>query len=110
MRKFLFFLPLVVFWFPELRAERAIEVEISRGELGEFLASDGMIAKIPAGALMQITFDYNNPESRLHPYLIADRFCSLDTFMKWGRSSSPVSTEYIRVLCVKRLRNSQTEG
>ncbi len=91
-------------------AERAVEVEISKGEIDEFLAADGMIAKIPAGTLMQITFDYNNPESRLHPYLIADRFCSLDTFMKWGRSSSRLSSEHIRVLCVKRFRDFQTES
>ena len=69
-------------------AEPAVHIVIPEGAFGEHLAASGAIAKVPAGTVMRISFDYTEYDHR-HPYLIADRFCGLNQFIRWGAADHP---------------------
>ena len=80
-------------------AESALHIVIPEGAFGDHLAASGVIAKVPAGTVMRISFDYTEYDHR-HPYLIADRFCGLDQFIRWGVADHP-SFGDIDLVCVR---------
>ena len=80
-------------------AESALHIVIPEGAFGAHLAAGGAIAKVPAGTVMRISFDYTEYDHR-HPYLIADRFCGLNQFIRWGAANHP-SFGDIDLVCVK---------
>ena len=80
-------------------AEPAVHIVIPEGAFGDHLAASGAIAKVPAGTVMRISFDYTEYDHR-HPYLIADRFCGLNQFIRWGAASNPAFGE-IDLVCVR---------
>ena len=79
--------------------ESAVHIVIPEGAFGNHLASTGVIARVPAGTTMRISFDYSEYDPR-HPYLIADRFCAFKNFMRWGAASHPSSGQ-IDLVCIK---------
>ena len=80
-------------------AESAVHIVIPEGVFGDHLAASGQIAKVPAGTVMRISFDYTEYDHR-HPYLIADRFCRLNQFIRWGAANHP-SLGDIDLVCVR---------
>lgn len=80
-------------------AESAVHIVIPEGAFGDHLAARGAIAKVPAGTVMRISFNYTEYDHR-HPYLIADRFCGLNQFIRWGSSDHPSFGE-IDLVCVR---------
>lgn len=80
-------------------AEATVHVVIPEGAFGNHLASGGAIAKVPAGKVMRISFDYSEYDHR-HPYLIADRFCGFNQFIRWGSATHP-SLGQIDLVCVR---------
>jgi len=80
-------------------AESAVHIVIPEGAFGHHLASGGTIAKVPAGKVMRISFDYSEYDHR-HPYLIADRFCGFNQFIRWGSATHP-SLGQIDLVCVR---------
>ena len=80
-------------------AESAVHIVIPEGAFGDHLAASGAIAKVRAGTVMRISFDYSEYDHR-HPYLIADRFCGSNQFIRWGASSHP-SLGDIDLVCAK---------
>ena len=80
-------------------AESAVHIVIPEGAFGDHLAASGAIAKVPAGTVMRISFDYTEYDHR-HPYLIADRFCGLNQFIRWGAANHP-SFGDIDLVCVR---------
>ena len=85
-------------------AESAVHIVIPEGGFGDHLAASGVIAKIPAGTVMRISFDYTEYDHR-HPYLIAERFCGLNQFIRWGVAPHPSLGE-IDLVCT-RARNEK---
>ena len=86
-------------------AEAAVHVVIPEGAFGNHLASGGAIAKVPAGKVMRITFDYSEYDHR-HPYLIADRFCGFNQFIRWGSATHP-SLGQIDLVCVRAVEQKR---
>ena len=80
-------------------AESAVHIVIPEGAFGDHLAARGAIARVPAGTVMRISFDYTEYDHR-HPYLIADRFCGLNQFIRWGSADHPSFGE-IDLVCVR---------
>ena len=80
-------------------AEPEVHVVIPEGAFGYHLASEGAIAKVAAGKVMRISFDYSEYDHR-HPYLIADRFCGFNQFIRWGSATHP-SLGQIDLVCVR---------
>jgi|GEM_PF-1783884 len=80
-------------------AESPLHIVIPEGAFGDHLAASGAIAKVPAGTVMRISFDYTDYDHR-HPYLIADRFCGLNQFIRWGAANHP-SFGDIDLVCVR---------
>lgn len=80
-------------------AEPPVHVVIPEGAFGYHFASGGAIAKVPAGKVMRISFDYSEYDHR-HPYLIADRFCGFNHFIRWGSATHP-SLGQIDLVCVR---------
>ena len=80
-------------------AGSALHIVIPEGAFGDHLAASGVIAKVPAGTVMRISFDYTEYDHR-HPYLIADRFCGLNQFIRWGVANHP-SFGDIDLVCVR---------
>ena len=85
-------------------AESALHIVIPEGAFGDHLAASGVIAKVPAGTVMRISFNYTEYDHR-HPYLIADRFCGLNQFIRWGVAPHPSLGE-IDLVCT-RARNEK---
>ena len=80
-------------------AESALHIVIPEGAFGDHLAVSGVIGKVPAGTVMRISFDYTEYDHR-HPYLIAERFCGLNQFIRWGVANHP-SFGDIDLVCVR---------
>ena len=80
-------------------AESTIHIVIPEGAFGDHLASSGQIAKVPPGRAMRISFQYSEYDHR-HPYLIAERFCGLNQFIRWGVAAHPSLGE-IDLVCTR---------
>ena len=80
-------------------AESTIHIVIPEGAFGHHLASSGQIAKVPPGKVMRISFQYSEYDHR-HPYLIAERFCGLNQFIRWGVAPHPSLGE-IDLVCMR---------
>ena len=80
-------------------AESAVHIVIPEGAFSNHLASGGAIANVPVGKVMRISFDYSEYDHR-HPYLIADRFCAFNQFIRWGAANHP-SFGDIDLVCVR---------
>ena len=80
-------------------AESTIHIVIPEGAFGDHLASSGQIAKVPPGKVMRISFQYSEYDHR-HPYLIAERFCGLNQFIRWGVAPHPSLGE-IDLVCTR---------
>ena len=80
-------------------AESTIHIVIPEGAFGDHLASSGQIAKVPPGRVMRISFQYSEYDHR-HPYLIAERFCGLNQFIRWGVAPHPSLGE-IDLVCTR---------
>ena len=80
-------------------AETAVHIVIPEGAFGDHLAASGVIAKVPAGTVIRVSFAYTEYDHR-HPYLIADRFCGLNQFIRWGTATHP-SVGEIDLVCVR---------
>ena len=80
-------------------AESAVHIVIPEGAFSNHLASGGAIANVPLGKVMRISFDYSEYDHR-HPYLIADRFCAFNQFIRWGSATHP-SLGQIDLVCVR---------
>ena len=80
-------------------AESTIHIVIPEGAFGDHLASSGQIAKVPPGRVMRISFQYSEYDHR-HPYLIAERFCGLNQFIRWGVATHPSLGE-IDLVCTR---------
>ena len=80
-------------------AESTIHIVIPEGAFGDHLASSGQIAKVPPGKVMRISFQYSEYDHR-HPYLIAERFCGLNQFIRWGVAPHP-SLGDIDLVCTR---------
>ena len=80
-------------------AESTIHIVIPDGAFGDHLASSGQIAKVPPGRVMRISFQYSEYDHR-HPYLIAERFCGLNQFIRWGVAPHPSLGE-IDLVCTR---------
>ena len=86
-------------------AESAVHIVIPEGAFGDHLAARGAIAKVSAGTVMRISFDYTEYDHR-HPYLIADRFCGLNQFIRWGSADHPSFGE-IDLVCVRATKKQR---
>ena len=80
-------------------AESTIHIVIPEGAFGDHLASSGQIGKVPPGKVMRISFQYSEYDHR-HPYLIAERFCGLNQFIRWGVAPHPSLGE-IDLVCTR---------
>jgi hypothetical protein len=80
-------------------AESTIHIVIPEGAFGDHLSSRGEIAKVPPGKVMRISFQYSEYDHR-HPYLIAERFCGLNQFIRWGVAPHPSLGE-IDLVCTR---------
>ena len=80
-------------------AESTIHIVIPEGAFGDHLASSGQIAKVPPGKVMRISFQYSEYDHK-HPYLIAERFCGLNQFIRWGVAPHPSLGE-IDLVCTR---------
>ena len=80
-------------------AESTIHIVIPEGAFGDHLASSGQIAKVPPGKVMRISFQYSEYDHR-HPYLVAERFCGLNQFIRWGVAPHPSLGE-IDLVCTR---------
>ena len=80
-------------------AESMIHIVIPEGAFGDHLSSSGEIAKVPPGKVMRISFQYSEYDHR-HPYLIAERFCGLNQFIRWGVAPHPSLGE-IDLVCTR---------
>ena len=80
-------------------AESTIHIVIPEGAFGDHLASSGQIAKVPPGKVMRISFQYSEYDHR-HPYLIAERFCGLNQFIRWGVAPHPSKGD-IDLVCTR---------
>lgn len=80
-------------------AESTIHIVIPEGAFGDHLALSGQIAKVPPGKVMRISFKYSDYDHR-HPYLIAERFCGLNQFIRWGVAPHPSLGE-IDLVCTR---------
>lgn len=86
-------------------ADSAVHIVIPEGAFSNHLASGGAIAKVPTGKVMHISFDYSEYDHR-HPYLIADRFCGFNQFIRWGSATHP-SLGQIDLVCVRAREQEQ---
>ena len=86
-------------------AESTIHIVIPEGTFGDYLASSGQIAKVPPGKVMRISFQYSEYDHR-HPYLIAERFCGLNQFIRWGVAPHPSLGE-IDLICTRAQDETQ---
>ena len=86
---------------PPERAQAAPPVHIVIPERGfsEHLAHDSIIAGVPDGTLMRISFEYSQYDP-LHPYLIANQYCGDNQFLQWGAAKHPSLGE-IDLICVR---------
>ena len=80
-------------------AESTIHIVIPEGAFGDHLASSGQISRVPPGKVMRISFQYSEYDHR-HPYLIAERFCGLNQFIRWGVAPHPSLGE-IDLVCTR---------
>ena len=80
-------------------AESTIHIVLPEGAFGDHLSSSGEIAKVPPGKVMRISFQYSEYDHR-HPYLIAERFCGLNQFIRWGVAPHPSLGE-IDLVCTR---------
>ena len=80
-------------------ADEMVHIVISEDGLGEHLALNGAIARIPHGTVMRISFDYSEYHA-LHPYLIASQFCDDRQFLRWGAAPHPAEGE-IDLVCIR---------
>ena len=80
-------------------AESTIHIVIPEGAFSDHLASSGQIAKVPPGNVMRISIQYSEYDHR-HPYLIAERFCGLNQFIRWGVATHPSLGE-IDLVCTR---------
>ena len=87
-------------------AESTIHIVIPEGAFGDHLASSGEIAKVRPGVVMRISFQYSDYDHR-HPYLIADRFCGLNQFIRWGVAPHPSLGE-IDLVCTRARDEKRT--
>jgi hypothetical protein len=87
-------------------AESAVHIVIPEGAFGDYLAASGAIAKVQAGTVMRISFDYTEYDHR-HPYLIAERFCGFNQFIRWGAATHPSLGE-IDLVCVREQDEPRT--
>ena len=99
MKQFVAILFLSIAGSVRVVAESSLHIVIPEGAFGDHLAASGAIAEVPAGTVMRISFDYTDYDHR-HPYLIADRFCGLNQFIRWGAANHP-SFGDIDLVCVR---------
>ena len=98
-------MPPTLYWQPmgvgpvRALAESTIHIVIPEGAFGDHLSSSGEIAKVPPGKVMHISFQYSEYDHR-HPYLIAERFCGLNQFIRWGVAPHPSLGE-IDLVCTR---------
>jgi len=76
-----------------------VDLVIADGEFEQYLSDDSAISKAPDGSTISVSFRYTDYDFR-HPYLIADRFCGVGHFMRWGSARHP-SAGPIELVCVK---------
>ena len=81
------------------QASPPIHIVIPERGFSEHLAQDSIIAGVPDGTLMRISFDYSEYDP-LHPYLIADQYCGDNQFLQWGAAKHPSLGE-IDLICVR---------
>ena len=99
MRRLVIALALGVITPERVQAAPLVHIVISGDGFSEHLSRDGAIAAVPAGTLMRISFQYSEYDYR-HPYLIAERFCGQNQFIRWGAAPHPSLGE-IDLVCAR---------
>jgi len=87
--------------------EPAVDLVIADGEFGQYLSNDSAISKLPDGRVINVAFRYVDYDFR-HPYLIADRFCGVSDFIRWGSAQHPFVGP-IELVCVKESQRKAPE-
>jgi hypothetical protein len=99
LKRILFALMLAVMDTVPVLADEMVHIVISEDGLSEHLALNGVIARVPHGTVMRISFDYSEYHE-LHPYLIANQFCDDRQFLRWGAAPHPALGE-IDLVCIR---------